>query len=92
MKIRAKKSLGQNFLVDKLVLQKIVDISNINEKSEVLEVGPGTGNLTEFILKKRPKRIHVVEKDNELSKVLKEKFMDKINTCVDWSIFTCRFV
>ena len=78
MKIRAKKSLGQNFLVDKLVLQKIVDISNINEKSEVLEVGPGTGNLTEFILKKRPKRIHVVEKDNELSKVLKEKFMDKI--------------
>ena len=50
--IRAKKSLGQNFLVDHNTILKIIDTTKINEK-EILEVGPGTGNLTNEILKKK---------------------------------------
>ena len=54
--IRAKKSLGQNFLVDRNILEKIVNVVQIKDKI-ILEVGPGTGNLTSFILKKNPKKI-----------------------------------
>ena len=52
MYIKAKKSLGQNFLIDREVLEKIVSTSNITNK-EVLEIGPGSGNLTTYILKKK---------------------------------------
>ena len=52
--IKAKKSLGQNFLIDKTVLNLIADLINIEGKT-ILEVGPGTGNLTKFLLKKKPK-------------------------------------
>ena len=72
MKIRAKRSLGQNFLVDKNIIKKIVDCSVIKNQ-EILEVGPGTGNLTEEIIKKNPKKIYLVEKDNALIEILKEK-------------------
>ena len=75
--IRAKKSLGQNFLVDHNTILKIIDTTQINEK-EILEVGPGTGNLTNEILKKSPKKVYLVEKDNELSNNLKEKFGDRV--------------
>ena len=51
MLIKAKKSLGQNFLIDRNIINKIISISNIKDK-DVLEIGPGTGNLTEYILKK----------------------------------------
>ena len=54
--IKAKKSLGQNFLVDENILKKIVSTVEIKNKS-ILEVGPGTGNLTLHILKKNPKKI-----------------------------------
>ena len=49
--IKAKKSLGQNFLIDRDVLEKIVNVTNVKDKN-ILEIGPGTGNLTSFILKK----------------------------------------
>ena len=75
--MRAKKSLGQNFLVDHNTILKIIDTTQINEK-EILEVGPGTGNLTNEILKKNPKKVYLVEKDNELSQSLKEKFGDQV--------------
>ena len=75
--IRAKKSLGQNFLVDHNTILKIINSTQINEK-EILEVGPGTGNLTNEILKKSPKKVYLVEKDNELSHNLKEKFGDQV--------------
>ena len=52
MIVKAKKSLGQNFLIDKKIIQKIVDFENIEDRV-VMEVGPGTGNLTESILKKK---------------------------------------
>jgi 16S rRNA (adenine1518-N6/adenine1519-N6)-dimethyltransferase len=80
--IKAKKSLGQNFLIDRDVLEKIVSITDITNK-EILEIGPGSGNLTNFILKKNPKKIYVIEKDDNLSLLLKEKFNDKIEIIND---------
>ena len=75
--IKAKKSLGQNFLIDQNIIEKITDTVDIKDKS-ILEVGPGTGNLTSSILKKKPKRIFVVEKDDNLSSNLEKEFGNKI--------------
>ena len=75
--IKAKKSLGQNFLIDQNIIDKIVNTIELKNKN-VLEIGPGTGNLTEGILKKNPKKVLVVEKDNNLTNLLKEKFKNKI--------------
>ena len=76
---KPKKSLGQNFLIDKNILQKIVNSVSIYKNKEILEIGPGTGNLTHYLVKKNPKKIFVVEKDNELSLFLNAKFKNKIN-------------
>ena len=70
--IKPKKSLGQNFLNDKNILKKIVSLIKIKNKS-ILEVGPGTGNLTSYILKDCPKKLLVIEKDQYLSVFLKKK-------------------
>ena len=75
--IKAKKSLGQNFLTDENILKKIVSIIKIEGKS-ILEIGPGTGNLTEYILNNEPKKIIAIEKDTHLAIFLKKKFKDKI--------------
>ena len=80
--IIAKKSLGQNFLTDKYILEKITNTSIIKNK-QILEIGPGTGNLTSFILKKNPKKLIAIEKDNELAINLKNKFNDKITIIND---------
>ena len=82
MFIKPKKSLGQNFLIDRTVLEQIVDTVEITNK-EVLEIGPGSGNLTTFILKKNPKRLYVIEKDDELALLLKDKFNDEITIISD---------
>ena len=78
MEIKVKKSLGQNFLTDKNIIKSIVDIGYITNNDVILEVGPGTGNLTEFIFKKNPKQIYAVEKDYNLVNFLNEKFEGKI--------------
>jgi 16S rRNA (adenine1518-N6/adenine1519-N6)-dimethyltransferase len=75
--IRAKKSLGQNFLTDRNILEKIINTTPIKDKT-ILEVGPGTGNLTSFILKSNPKKIFVIEKDNDLAKNLEETFKNQL--------------
>ena len=75
--IKAKKSLGQNFLNDKNVLQKIINSVNIENKS-ILEVGPGTGNLTSYILENKPKKVIVIEKDNLLVQELRKLFGKRI--------------
>ena len=75
--IKAKKSLGQNFLIDKNILEKIVNTIQIKEKN-ILEVGPGTGNLTSYILKKEPKKVIVIEKDKNLAEKLEQNFIDKV--------------
>ena len=51
MEFKAKKSLGQNFLIDKNIIKKIVNLGNISKDDKILEIGPGTGNLTEYIIK-----------------------------------------
>ena len=80
--IRAKKSLGQNFLTDRKVLEKIANTAVIKDKT-ILEVGPGTGNLTSFILKNKPKKIYVIEKDDNLAKNLKETYKDQLTVIND---------
>ena len=82
MDIKAKKSLGQNFLIDRNILQIIVDTVDIDKK-EILEIGPGSGNLTTYILKKNPKKVYVIEKDKDLSVLLEEKFNSEITIIND---------
>jgi 16S rRNA (adenine1518-N6/adenine1519-N6)-dimethyltransferase len=72
LKIFPKKSLGQNFLIDQNIIDKITSAVEIKGKS-ILEIGPGTGNLTENILKKNPKKMIIIEKDNKLAELLKKK-------------------
>ncbi len=78
MRPYAKKSLGQNFLNDQKIIKIIAEIGNINNKDIVIEVGPGTGKLTEKILEKKPKEFIVIEKDKRMVEYLREKFKDKI--------------
>ena len=75
---KLKKSLGQNFLIDHNILEQITNSVEITNK-EVLEIGPGSGNLTNYLLKKNPKKIHVIEKDDDLSSMLNKKFGIRIN-------------
>ena len=72
MDIKAKKSLGQNFLIDNNVIKEIVECANIEDR-EVLEVGPGTGSLTKEIIEKKPKKVFLIEKDMALLENLKKK-------------------
>ena len=81
--MRPKKSLGQNFLNNESILTKIVDSGNIEINDIVLEIGPGTGNLTKKILEKKPDNFIVIEKDFNLVKLLKEKFNKKIKIIND---------
>ena len=76
--IKAKKSLGQNILIDQNIIDKITNTVSIENKM-ILEVGPGTGNLTSSILKKNPKKIFVIEKDSDLVSILDEKFKNQID-------------
>ena len=77
MKIKAKKSLGQNFLVDKEIIKKILNCADIKNKN-ILEVGPGTGNLTDEIIKNNPKELILIEKDTFLLELLKKKYSNNI--------------
>ena len=79
MFIKPKKSLGQNFLVDKNIISKIILAANICSSDEVLEIGPGTGNLTKFIISQKPKKIHLIEKDEILANALEKHYLDEIN-------------
>ncbi len=82
MFIKPKKSLGQNFLIDRSILEQIVDTVEITNK-EVLEIGPGSGNLTTFILKKNPKKVYAIEKDDDLALLLQNKFTNEITIIND---------
>ena len=86
--MKPKKSLGQNFLGSDEILSKIVNVGNINYNDTVLEIGPGTGNLTKKILDKKPNLLIVVEKDEVLSEKLKERFGNKI-TVINKDILNC---
>ena len=70
---RPKKSLGQNFLIEKNIIKKILGLINLNGKN-IVEIGPGKGALTDEILKFKPKSLMLIEKDFELSKYLYSKY------------------
>ena len=76
-----KKSLGQNFLIDKNIVNKIVNITDIHNKI-VVEIGPGYGNLTKRILNMNPQKIYAIEKDKDLSLFLKDLFKSKKNVYI----------
>ena len=72
----AKKSLGQNFLIDKNIVKKIVNLENLKGK-DIIEIGPGKGALTEEILNSNPKSIKLIEKDSNLFNLLKSRFKNQ---------------
>ena len=68
-----KKSLGQNLLIDKNIIKKILSSTDIRNKN-VVEIGPGTGNLTKEIIKLKPKKLLLIEKDKNLYSKLQKSF------------------
>ena len=74
-KIKPLKYLGQNFLIDSSVFKKIIKAANLSKNDIVLEIGPGTGNLT-IELAKRVKKVIAIEKDKRMVEVLKEVLKD----------------
>ncbi len=72
------KGLGQNFLTDRLILEKLIEAANITKEDTVLEIGPGIGNLT-WELAQKAKRVIAVEKDPKMVKILKETLRDLKN-------------
>ena len=89
MDFELKKSLGQNFLTDKNILENIVNVANILPNSLVVEVGPGSGNLTKFIAKKAT---HVLcyEIDTRLEEILSENLYEFNNVDVIFDDFLKR--
>ena len=85
---KVKKSLGQNFLIDKNIINKIVNIGNINENKIVMEIGPGYGYLTKSILLMKPKKTFLIEKDKKLIPFLKNKFPNIKNLKILSGIFS----
>lgn len=71
--IRANKSLGQNFLINPEVVENIVKSSNINKNDMVIEIGPGLGTLTKYLLEKAGKVI-CIELDPKMIKILQDRF------------------
>ena len=71
--IKANKSLGQNFLIDEEVIKKIVDSSKIEKDDLVIEIGPGLGTLTKYLLEKAQKVI-CIELDKKMVKILNDRF------------------
>jgi 16S rRNA (adenine1518-N6/adenine1519-N6)-dimethyltransferase len=81
--IRPKKSLGQNFLIDNNIINKITKLSGI-KSNNIVEIGPGTGNLTRKILEQNPKSLILIEKDQKLS----DSLIDEFNKNKKIKIFT----
>ncbi|MBD1148185.1 ribosomal RNA small subunit methyltransferase A [Pelagibacterales bacterium SAG-MED31] len=74
--IKPKKSLGQNFLIDKNIINKIINQTNIFNEN-IIEIGPGLGNLTDVIISKNPKNLIIIEKDLKLFNYLNNKYKNK---------------
>jgi len=75
---RLKKRFGQHLLVSSGVLSKIAEFAEISSEDTIVEIGPGTGNLTEEVLKKNPRKLYLLEIDDEMVAYLKERFKDEI--------------
>ena len=84
-----KKSLGQNFLIDKNIIKKIVTTVKIKGRN-MIEIGPGAGSLTNEIIRSKPKSLILIEKDFSLYKELKLKYKKEKNIkifCYDFLKF-----
>jgi len=77
-KIRPSRRLGQNFLIDKNVLRKIIKAADLKPDDVVLEIGPGIGSITKE-LAKRAKEVIAVEKDPKMTEILKESIKEAKN-------------
>ena len=82
--IEAKKSLSQNFLNDKNISNKIVNLTNIKDRV-ILEIGPGLGFMTDNILSKNPKKLILIEKDKNLTNFLKNKYKNNSKVLIIYS-------
>ena len=71
--IKANKNLGQNFLISEEVVKEIVNCSNISNEDLVIEIGPGLGTLTKFLLEQAGKVI-CIELDTKMLKILNDRF------------------
>ena len=80
--IKPKKSLGQNFLIDNNILNKIIKLTELNNNN-IVEIGPGTGNLTKKIIEQKPKSLILIEKDQSLINILSRE----INKYKNFQIF-----
>tara|TARA_B100001741_G_scaffold313123_1_gene318207 strand:- start:2029 stop:2820 length:792 start_codon:yes stop_codon:yes gene_type:complete len=93
MKVVPKKSLGQNFLLNQEIIKKIIDVGQISEDCNLIEIGPGTGNLTKEIIKKKYSRFITIEKDKQLYLQLQKKYSSNIEFFnedvldIDWNSF-----
>ena len=76
--MKLKKSLGQNLLIDKNIIEKITSLEKLNNQT-ILEIGPGSGNLTNKIFEENPKKMFLIEKDQRFYKIINEKFKFKEN-------------
>jgi len=76
MQTKAKKSLGQNWLVNPHIVDKIISAAEITKDDVILEVGPGTGNLTKKLVEKS-KKVFAVEKDSRLIELLEKEFKNQ---------------
>ena len=79
-----KKRYGQNFLIDKNILKKISDLI-IEDNLNIVEIGPGDGRLTDYILNYNPKILEIIEIDNELKNILNQKFSKYDNVKIIYS-------
>ena len=80
--IKPKKSLGQNFLIDNNIINKIIKLSDVSNNN-IIEIGPGTGNLTKKIIEQNPKSLILIEKDQKLINYLKTE----LTSCKNLKIF-----
>ena len=71
--IKANKALGQNFLIDENVINTIVDSSKITKEDLVIEIGPGLGTLTRYLLEKAGK-VLCIELDRKMVYILNDRF------------------
>lgn len=71
--IKANKSLGQNFLINSEVVEKIIESSEISDKDMVIEIGPGLGTLTKYLLEKA-RKVLCVELDSKMIRILQDRF------------------
>ncbi len=83
MKVKPKKSLGQNFLINPEIIEKIVDCGNLNYIDNIVEIGPGTGNLTKELIRKNSRNLFVIEKDENLCNLLVKKFNNTLKVIND---------